>query len=43
MDDARWRRARGWALTLGVAFLANSADNPLIQGIGRRAVDAVLG
>ena len=43
VDDARWRRARGWALALGVAFLANSADNPLIHGIGRRAVRAVLG
>ena len=38
-DDAARRRARGWALNLGVAFLA-LADNPLIHGIGRRAVRA---
>ena len=37
-----WRRARGWALALGVAFLANSADNPQIHGIGRRTLAAVL-
>jgi aminoglycoside phosphotransferase (APT) family kinase protein len=37
-----WRRARGWALVLGVVFLAHSADNPQIQGIGRRTLAAVL-
>ena len=37
-----WRRARGWALALGVVFLAHSADNPQIHGIGRRTVPAVL-
>jgi hypothetical protein len=27
VDDDTWVRARGWALTLSLAFLAHSADN----------------
>jgi aminoglycoside phosphotransferase (APT) family kinase protein len=42
-DAALWRRARGWALNHAVACLANSADNPLINGIGDRTLRAVLG
>ena len=42
-DDDTWVRARGWALGLSLACLANSADNPLMAGIGRRTMDAVLG
>lgn len=42
-DGDTWARARGWALALSLAFLANSADNPLIAAIGRRTMDAVLG
>jgi aminoglycoside phosphotransferase (APT) family kinase protein len=42
-DPALWRRARGWALNLALAFLAHSADNPLINGIGDRTLRAVLG
>lgn len=38
-----WQRALGWALALGVACSANSADNPLIAGIGRRTLGEVLG
>jgi len=41
-DDATWARARGWALVLGLVFLTHSADNPLMAGIGRRALAAVL-
>lgn len=37
-----WDRARGWALVWGVAVLAASADNPLLQAIGRRAVIAAV-
>lgn len=37
-----WARARGWALALSLAFLANSADNPMIAGIGQRTLSAVL-
>jgi aminoglycoside phosphotransferase (APT) family kinase protein len=41
--DDLWARARGWALALSLAFLAHSADNPLIAAIGRRTIGAVLG
>lgn len=41
-DSALWRRARGWALALGIVFLAHSADNPELLGIGRRTLAAVL-
>ena len=41
-DDDTWRRARGWALHLALAYLAHSADNALMASIGRRALDAVL-
>jgi hypothetical protein len=37
-----WARARGWALSLALAFLAHSADNPMMAGIGRRTLAAVL-
>jgi hypothetical protein len=33
-DDDTWTRARGWALSLGLAYLANSADNPMLARIG---------
>jgi aminoglycoside phosphotransferase (APT) family kinase protein len=42
IDDNTWRRARGWALALSIAYLANSADNPLIARIGRRTLKAAL-
>lgn len=41
-DDATWSRARGWALALGVTFLASSDNHPAMGAIGRRTVDAVL-
>ncbi len=41
-DDALWRRARGWALRLGLVFLAHSADNPQLFRIGRRTLATVL-
>jgi aminoglycoside phosphotransferase (APT) family kinase protein len=40
--DGGWARARGWALALSLAFLAHSADNALIGGIGQRTLEAVL-
>jgi aminoglycoside phosphotransferase (APT) family kinase protein len=40
--DDTWARARGWALALSLAMLANSADDPRIAGIGRRTLTAVL-
>lgn len=42
VDDALWARARGWALDLGVVFLAHSADNPQLLSVGRRTLRAVL-
>lgn len=41
-DPDTWLRARGWALALSLVFLTYSADNPLMAGIGRRTLDAVL-
>ena len=41
-DDGTWARARGWALVLALVFLTHSADNPLMAGIGRQGLDAVL-
>ncbi len=38
----RWDRARGWALVLSLVFLAHSADNAELFGIGRRTIGAVL-
>ncbi len=40
--DALWARARGWALNLGIVFLAYSADNPRLLEVGRRTLRAVL-
>lgn len=42
-DDGCWARGRGWALALALVFLAFSADNPLLAGIGQRTIAAVLG
>jgi aminoglycoside phosphotransferase (APT) family kinase protein len=40
--DATWARARGWALCMAVAYLANSADHPVIATVGRRTLATVL-
>jgi aminoglycoside phosphotransferase (APT) family kinase protein len=42
IDDQTWARARGWALSLALAFLAHSADNPLMAGIGQRTIQSLL-
>lgn len=36
IDDAMWLRAEGWALTVGAAIAANSADNPTMHQLGLR-------
>ena len=41
-DAAVWQRARGWAVSLGVAYLVHSLDNPLMRTIGVRTIAAVL-
>ncbi|HEX6222590.1 MAG TPA: aminoglycoside phosphotransferase family protein [Acidimicrobiia bacterium] len=35
-------RARGWAISLGLAYVANSADNPAMESIGEETLQAVL-
>src|ERR1700733_6813515 len=42
LTEATWARGRGWALNLAIVFLAWSADNPPLHGVGRRALAAVL-
>lgn len=42
LDDASWARAQAWALALGVAIAANSADNPAYAGLAARTIDAVV-
>jgi aminoglycoside phosphotransferase (APT) family kinase protein len=43
VDDASWARGRGWALTVGlVAFPYYRDSNPVLAGIARRAIEAVL-
>jgi aminoglycoside phosphotransferase (APT) family kinase protein len=41
-DDATWRRARGWAVTMATALLANSADAPTMRGMGLHALEQLL-
>ena len=41
-DDHTRARARGWALSLALAFLAHSADNPLMAQIGTHTFREVL-
>lgn len=41
-DDDTWRRARGWALSLGLAYLASSADSPTLERVGLHTVEAAL-
>ncbi|MFI5067223.1 MAG: phosphotransferase, partial [Streptosporangiales bacterium] len=38
-----WDRARGWALVLGLVFVAHSADSPELAAVGERTLRAVLG
>lgn len=40
-DHATWARARGWALSLGLAYLAHSADNPAMSETGSRTLAEV--
>jgi aminoglycoside phosphotransferase (APT) family kinase protein len=41
-DDHTRARARGWALSLALVFLAYSADNPLMAQIGKHTFREVL-
>ncbi len=42
IDDPTWERARGWALSIALMVLANSADNPLLHSLGEITLEAVL-
>jgi len=42
VSEDLWARAEGWALALALVFLAYSADNPMMAGIGERTLAAVL-
>lgn len=42
VDDDTWARGRGWALSLGLAYLAHSADDPDFGRCGLATIDAVL-
>ncbi|WP_345216872.1 aminoglycoside phosphotransferase family protein [Georgenia halophila] len=41
-DDATWRRARGWALSMATAMVTMSDDEPIIARVGRETLDQVL-
>ncbi len=41
-DEVTWERARGWALAMGTALAAHSADNPGMAAIGDHVLDQVL-
>jgi aminoglycoside phosphotransferase (APT) family kinase protein len=42
VDDDTWSRARAWALSLGLAYVAGSADNPMFSRLGQRVVAQAL-
>ncbi|NUP65683.1 MAG: aminoglycoside phosphotransferase family protein, partial [Nonomuraea sp.] len=41
-DEVTWERARGWALVMGTALAAHSADAPGMAAIGVHTLDQVL-
>ena len=38
-----WNRARGWAMSLSLAYLANSADDPTMRRLGQSTFRRALG
>ena len=40
--DALRMRARGWALALGLAYLAQSGDDAVMAALGDRTINAAL-
>ncbi|MCI0157332.1 aminoglycoside phosphotransferase family protein [Leifsonia shinshuensis] len=40
-DPATWRRARGWAVTMGTALATSSDDNPRMASLARHALDQI--
>jgi aminoglycoside phosphotransferase (APT) family kinase protein len=41
-DDDTWMRARGWAVALGLAYLASSLNEEAMGALGRRMIDAAF-
>jgi aminoglycoside phosphotransferase (APT) family kinase protein len=41
-DDLTWARARGWALTLALAYVGGSQSTPDFVALGHRTLEAVL-
>jgi aminoglycoside phosphotransferase (APT) family kinase protein len=42
VDDATWSRGKGWALQFGLRAAAYSADNPVLDQIGRQTLAEVM-
>ncbi len=42
IDQATWERARGWALSISLALMANSNDSPVHRQLGERTLQRVL-
>jgi aminoglycoside phosphotransferase (APT) family kinase protein len=42
LDDHTWNRARGWALAIGLAFLANSSGDGIMSAIAHAALSSAL-
>jgi len=42
LDDDTWMRARGWALALGLVYLASSRDDEAMGALGLATIDAAL-
>ena len=42
LDVHTLMRARGWALALGLAYLANSRDEKAMSALGRATIDNAL-
>lgn len=41
-DEDTWRRSQGWAISLGLTYLAHSANSPLMATVGHRALATAL-
>jgi aminoglycoside phosphotransferase (APT) family kinase protein len=41
-DSQTWDRARGWALSLALAYIESSADNPMMRAIGDLTLHRVI-
>ena len=42
VDDQVWKRARGWALALGVAYLAHAREGDPLARLARKTIEAAL-